>query len=423
MTEVKHSVDIVALVNESVALKKAGKSFIGLCPFHPDKTPSLHVSTSGKGKYGDYHCYACQVSGDAFDWATKYLHMSFYESVIFLAQRAGIAVPQNPINTAETIKKKKLTTLLQRACLIYQHGLSKSPEQMSMLLTVRKLSIETINKWQLGLVSKGITPFLKADNDSLVESGLVGTSEDGARFERLRMRITIPIHSPGGFLVGFAGRRLDSPVLSNSSAPKYLNPPENQLFSKRNILFGLHHAAQSIRRAQQAIVVEGYFDVIALHQAGETCAVAGMGTAFTSEQFLLLAQYSSRITFCFDGDNAGRRSSALLLNTLLPLLKDGMEVSFIWLPEGSDPDTYISDFGLNQWIGLRDNAMPLSDFILNEISQAQNSNSVEERVKMLMRAREIISMVNAPLFREVLSQAVLARHGVCLSKENDNVSI
>jgi len=416
VTEVKHSVDLVKLVNESLDLKKAGKNFLGLCPFHPDQSPSLRVFASVNGKPGGYRCYACQANGDAFDWAKNFLNLPFYEAVIFLAQRSGVPIPVADTDSKEVMQKKRLTNLLQRALSIYQHGLSKSKEQLESLKVTRRLTQETISKWQLGLVSKGITPYLKADECLLVDSGLSGISS-GHLFERLRMRITIPIYAANGFLIGFAGRRIDSSEPLNSSIPKYLNPPENLLFSKSRVLFGLNHAGSAIRKADRAVVVEGYFDVISLDQAGEPCSVAGMGTAFTAEQFQLLTRYTKKISFCFDGDNAGRRSAALLLKTLLPLLEDGMELSLILLPDGEDPDSFVNQFGLNQWKKLCSDAMPLSEFILQEVSSGQSPNSVESRVHILLQAKQLLTLVKAPLFREVLSQAISERYGVNLLED------
>jgi DNA primase len=405
--QVKSSSSLEDIAAETIVLKKRSSKSIGLCPFHADKNPSLEIKSER------YKCWTCGEEGDVVQWMVKLHHNSFTEAIRFLAQRAGIPIPLASITPEVSAVRKRQRQLLHKAQSLYVSGLMRSQSASQSCVTYlhdRGITDDSIRQWGLGLVSSGICRFLDAQETDLIEIGIIGKSEDDRCFERLRQRLTIPIRSQTGGLIGFAGRRLNDVI---PLGPKYLNPPATTFFDKKNVLFGLDKSLAEIRKSNIVIVAEGYFDVIALHQAGERRAVAGMGTALTAEQLTRLFSLSSTVIFCFDGDKAGHRAISRILPKILNHISDGKTCRFLFLPNGHDPDEFIRHQGKNAWDIAVAKAEPLSQLLLRYITKNKAQLTVEERVTAAMRAEKIcLAIKHAPYYRQILRHEIEQRYGI-----------
>lgn len=405
--KVKNRSSLEDIAAEVITLKKRPSKSIGLCPFHDDKNPSLEI------KNEHFKCWSCGEEGDVVEWVIKLHHTSFTEAVRYLAQRAGIPLPLNPATPEVSALRNRQRQLLRKAQQLYVSGLMRSqPPSRSCVsyLHDRGITDESIRLWKLGLVSTGISRFLQAQESDLIEIGVIGKLDDGRCFERLRQRLIIPIHDHTGSLIGFAGRRLNDVI---PLGPKYLNPPVTPFFDKKNVLFGLDKSLAEIRKSNMVIVAEGYFDVIALHQAGERRAVAGMGTALTQDQLTRLFTLSSTVIFCFDGDKAGHRAISRILPRILNHISDGKTCRFLFLPNGQDPDDFIRLKGKNAWDNAVANAEPLSQLLLRYITKNKSQLNVEERVTAVLRAEKIcLAIKHAPFYRQILRHEIEQRYGI-----------
>ncbi|MEQ1965703.1 DNA primase [Xenorhabdus nematophila] len=410
ISDVKHSADIVTIIGKNIPLKKRGANFWGLFPFHTDKNPSMQISRAN----GYFKCWSCGAKGDVISWVMYEHDISFYQAINWLVQSLRIIPPESITVKNQNINTNKaLYRTLHRANSIYQNGLAKSPIPKSFLVEDRGLNEKTIKEWGIGLVSKGVKGFLGASEELLIKTGICGLNDNNHVFERLIMRITIPILDHSGKLVGFAGRRLELQDLI-IQVPKYLNPPSTELFRKNSVLFGLNKAKDFIRKSDIAIVVEGYFDVIALYQYGEKRAVASMGTAIADTQLKILFRYTKNIAFCFDGDSAGQKAAKHIIPIILSTLEDGQSCSFIWLPTGHDPDTYIREYGISSWLKIVENAEPLSSFLIRYIAAKAKNQNVESSVNSLLRAKKVIQAIKAPLFRKVITNHITKKYNIDL---------
>ncbi|HHH1742751.1 TPA: DNA primase [Yersinia enterocolitica] len=416
ISELKRRCNLITIASESLKLKKSGKAYVGLCPFHADKDPSLRID----GESGRYKCWSCGAEGDTLKWIMEMHSIPFYDAVKELAKIVGLPLPAESKgdNSEHARYLKHLVMLLRRAGDIYQHGLTRSNTVIKYLTEIRGLTPETIKYWGIGVVSKGISEFINTEQKQLIDIGLIGLNENGSVYERLRHRITIPIFNHSGYLVGFAGRRIEMAI---PIGPKFINPPDTLLFEKRRILFGYHRAQSAIRESKLAIVVEGYFDVIALHQAGERRVVAGMGTATTQEQLQSLFKVTNKIVFCYDGDKAGLAAVRRLLPRLLSIIEDGQQCAFLFLPDGLDPDQYIRRFGLEAWSSLLLQSQSLSSLLLRYITpHFEVDLDVESQVKAVLRIEKICKAITkAPYFRQIFQNEAERRYGVKIRKVNN----
>lgn len=410
LNKVKESILLSDIVGEHVRLSRKGKIFKGLCPFHEDKHPSMDVDDVR----GRYLCWVCGASGDAIEWLKKTENDDFPAAVKKLADRAGIILPAKTKTARPDLYP--LFRILSYAQTLYKGGLQKN-EVARSYLKERGIYEKTCEEWGLGVVSKGILSLLKQQHkkEHLLNSGIMGCSDSGYEYERLRHRITIPICTTHGKLVGFSGRRIHE----WDESPKYLNPPTTELFHKSQILFGLNKAAEAIRKTQTAIVVEGYFDVIALHQEGETRAIAGMGTAVTEEQLSILCRMTSRIVFCFDSDKGGRAGIRSLLPRLLSVIEDRHDVLFMFMPEGHDPDEFIRISGLDAWLSALNQSTPLSDILMQYVTQNFTSVTIPQKQRAAVRAEKVIrSVKNAPYLRQLLVNSFRNEYGISIRQED-----
>ncbi|MBS1188072.1 MAG: dnaG [Burkholderiaceae bacterium] len=396
-------VDIVDVVGNYVQLKKGGANLLGLCPFHGEKTPSFTVSPSKQF----YHCFGCGKNGTAIGFLMEYTGVGFVEAVKMLAQSAGMSVPEEddrlpPAQRAEQQKKSlALTDALTHAYQHYRKQLRSAPQAIDYLKR-RGLSGEIAARFGLGYAPDawdGLrTVFPDYDAHALVESGLVidRSDEDSTnrkRYDRFRDRIIFPIRNSKGQTIGFGGRVLDK------GEPKYLNSPETPLFHKGSELYGLFEARQAIREAGYVLVTEGYMDVVALAQLGFPQAVATLGTACTPTHVQKLLRQTDCVIFSFDGDAAGRRAARRALDASLPHATDNKTVKFLFLPPEHDPDSYVREHGAAAFETLVNEATPLSQFLLQEVSAGNDLNTAEGRARMQFSAKPMLQAMPSSALR------------------------
>ena len=400
-------VDVVDVVGRHVTLKKGGANFMGLCPFHGEKSPSFSVSPTKQF----YHCFGCGASGDAIKFLTEYTGASFIEAVNDLAQQFGLQVPEEDISPQERArqnalrqKQTSLSDTLEKAGEAYRNQLKQSPKAVQYLKK-RGLSGQIAKRFGLGYAPEGwrslASVFPNYSDTSLEESGLVITSaeEEEKRYDRFRDRIMFPIRNVKGECIGFGGRVL------GDEKPKYLNSPETPVFSKGRELYGLFEARQALREHGYALVTEGYMDVVALAQLGFPNAVATLGTACTSEHVQKLFRFTESVVFSFDGDAAGRRAARKALDAAIPFANDTRSVKFLFLPAEHDPDSFIREFGADAFARHVHDALPLSRFLVEAAREQCDTGTAEGRAHMAANARPLWSALpDGVLKRQLLSE-------------------
>lgn len=388
-------VDIVDVVGRYVQLKKGGANYMGLCPFHNEKSPSFTVSPTKQF----YHCFGCGAHGTAIGFLMEYSGLSFVDAIKDLAQSHGMIVPENdqiPVQQRAEIQAKSLalSEAMTRASEYYRRQLKTAPEAIAYLQS-RGLSGEIAAKFAIGYAPDGWDnlrqEFSDYDNPALTEAGLVidKESEEGKgdrhkRYDRFRHRVMFPIKNTKGQVIGFGGR------VMGSGEPKYLNSPETPLFQKGYELYGLFEARQAIREAGYVLVTEGYMDVVALAQNGFPQAVATLGTACTATHVQKLLRLTDQVVFSFDGDTAGRRAARRALEACMPLINDSKTIRFLFLPAEHDPDSYIREFGAAVFQAAVQDAMPLSQFLLNLVSQDNDLTTLEGRARTQFEAKSAL---------------------------------
>jgi len=399
--------DIVDVVERYVPLKKAGANFVACCPFHNEKSPSFTVSQTKQF----YHCFGCGAHGTAIGFVMEHAGLGYVDAIEELARSVGLEVPNERPAAGEAYQKvaPDLYEVMQTATRYYREQL-KLDQRAIDYLKQRGLSGEIAAKFGIGYAPDGWQNLSAAFPDyqdaTLNETGLVITSDEGKRYDRFRDRIMFPIINVRGQVIGFGGRVLDK------GEPKYLNSPETPLFEKGRELYGLFQAQKAIRAEQRVLVVEGYMDVVALAQHGVEYVVATLGTATTPYHVQKLLRLTEHIVFCFDGDKAGQRAAWRALENALPYLQDGKRISFLFLPVEHDPDSFIREFGKAVFEQRMQEAMPLSAYLLREISAELDLRSQEGRNQLLQRAKPLLTAIIAPTTALLLRKEVAALSGV-----------
>ena len=384
-------VDIVDVVGRFVQLKKGGANFMGLCPFHNEKSPSFTVSPAKQF----YHCFGCGAHGNAIGFLMEYSGLGYVEAVTDLAENAGMKMPEYEARgSAKPLPEgPDLYAIMQQAMQFYRDKLKDSSRAVDYLKG-RGLSGKVAAQYGLGYAPDGWqslqAAFPKYDDKSLKDVGLVIENDEGRRYDRFRDRIMFPIMNQRGVVIGFGGRILDA------GEPKYLNSPETPLFEKGRELYGLSQARQGIREAGRAIVVEGYMDVIALAQHEVGYAVATLGTATSAIHIQKLFRQTDEIVFCFDGDNAGRKAAWHALEVSLPCLADHKAVKFLFLPAEDDPDTFVRAHGKDTFEKKLVESRPLSDVLLSELKSRVDMTTLEGRSRILHEAKPLLQKISAP---------------------------
>jgi DNA primase len=384
-------IDIVEVVDRHVKLKRAGANYVACCPFHSEKSPSFTVSPIKQF----YHCFGCGAHGTAVGFLMEYGGMGFVEAVKDLAQSIGMKVPEEVRSEAaqrKTEQGESLHEVLLRAAQHYRNQLKDAPQAIAYLKK-RGLSGDIAKRFGIGYVPEEwqnlATAFSDYDGPVLATAGLVKQKEDGKRYDVFRNRIMFPIVDVRGNVIGFGGRVL------GDGEPKYLNSPETPVFEKGRELYGLYQARRAIRDAGRVVVVEGYMDVVALAQAGVEYAVATLGTATTPLHIQKLLRQADEIVFCFDGDKAGLGAAWRALENSLAQLADGKQLKFLFLPEGEDPDTYVRKHGKEAFEKALGGAVPLSRFLLDEVSARADLATAEGRAKCLHEAKPLLKQIQA----------------------------
>ncbi|MEJ2693735.1 MAG: DNA primase, partial [Candidatus Thiodiazotropha sp.] len=399
--ELLNRIDIVDVVNRRVPLKKAGREFQACCPFHDEKTPSFTVSPQKQF----YHCFGCGAHGSAIGFLMEYDNLGFVEAVEELAESIGIEVPREG-GQEQGPDLRPLYSLMEEASRFFQYQLrhhARAPSAVDYLKS-RGLTGEVAARFQIGYAPPGwdnLLSTLGQDQPAvrrLAECGLIIEQEDGKRYDRFRDRIVFPIRDTRGRVIGFGGRVL------GDDKPKYLNSPETPLFHKGRELYGLYEARKANSKLQRLLVVEGYMDVVALSQFDINNAVATLGTATTQDHLELIFRTCAEVVFCFDGDRAGRDAGWKALQTTLPVMRDGREVRFLFLPEGEDPDSLVRKEGREGLEQRLDQALPLSEFLFQQLTAQVKMETIDGRAHLAELAKPHLDRLPSGLFRRMMYQ-------------------
>ena len=407
--ELINRTDVVEVVGRYVQLKKGGANYMGLCPFHGEKSPSFSVSPTKQF----FHCFGCGKNGNAIGFLMEHGGMSFIEAVKDLAQSYGLQVPEDDADPAERQRAQQqrqrqatLNEVLEKAGESYRKHLKSSPQAVNYLKG-RGLSGEVAKLFGLGYAPEGwrnlASVFTDYQDALLVESGLVITHEESGeedkRYDRFRDRIMFPIRNVKGECIGFGGRVL------GEGTPKYLNSPETPVFSKGRELYGLFEARTALREAGYVLVTEGYMDVVALAQLGFPNAVATLGTACTTDHVQKLFRFTDSVVFSFDGDAAGRRAARKALDGALPFATDVRNVKFLFLPAEHDPDSFVRAHGTDAFSRMVSDATPLSRFVMEVARDGCDIDTAEGRALLAAQAKPLwLAMPDGVLKTQLLNE-------------------
>jgi DNA primase len=410
-------VDIVDVIERHVPLKKAGANYIACCPFHGEKTPSFTVSPTKQF----YHCFGCGAHGSAVGFMMEYIGMDFVGAINDLASRVGMQVPvqENKENYGvsgfrgsgedKESSSQNLFEVMSTVTRFYREQL-KCSERGINYLKKRGLTGETAARFGIGYSPAGwqnlAEIFPDYESPLLVKTGMVNENEEKKRYDRFRDRIMFPILNLKGKVVGFGGRVIEK------NEPKYLNSPETPLFEKGQELYNLFAARKAIRDAEKVLVVEGYMDVVVLSQYGIEYAVATLGTATTSHHVQKLLRQTNNIIFCFDGDDAGRKAAWRALENSLAQFVDGKNIGFLFLPDGEDPDSYVQKFGKDSFEELISQALPLSVFLFQGLSEGISLQTSEGRTRLVENAKPLLAQVAAPILSLMLIKRLAELSGI-----------
>ncbi|MCK9267898.1 MAG: DNA primase [Alkaliphilus sp.] len=414
--EIKDANEIVDVISQYIQVKKVGSSYKALCPFHNEKTPSFFINQEKQF----YKCFGCGEGGNVINFIMKMESLSFIESIKLLARRANIEIGMT--GTSEEIRKqikeKELCYEINKKAGLYFYGnLRKQPNPALKYLLGRGIISKTLANFGLGYSVNSwdnLMLHLQKEGyslDDIQKCGLIRQNKSNGYYDYFRNRIMFPIFNTRGDIVGFGGRVIDD------SMPKYLNSPETQVFNKSNILYGLNFARKNIKD-RQIILVEGYMDVIALHQAGFKNAVASLGTSLTGYQGKLLKKYCDEIIICFDGDEAGEKATMRSLDTLD---EAGCQFRIMILPDKKDPDDFIKIYGRNKFREHIDKSMSLIDYKIFLAKIRYFGNTIEDKVRFAKKVSDIIKDIESPIEREAYIEKVANETGI--SKESIGLEV
>lgn len=400
-------VDIVDVIDARVPLKKQGSNYAACCPFHDEKTPSFTVSPTKQF----YYCFGCGASGSAIGFLMEYDRLEFPEAIETLAGTIGVEVPREGGDDGRGDGgHEALYAILARADQFYR-GQLRANQDAKDYLQRRGLSGATAARFGLGWAPAQWQALLEhcadADHDALMQAGLINRSDDtGRMYDRFRGRIMFPIRDRRGRTIAFGGR------VTGDDKPKYLNSPETPVFHKGRELYGLFEARKARRELPRILVVEGYMDVIMLAEHGIDYAVATLGTAAGEAHADRLFGTTSEVVFCFDGDDAGRQAAWRALTNVLPRLTDGREARFLFLPEGSDPDSLVQTEGARAFEHRVADARPLADFLLEHVSASADRTTIGGRAQIVAQARPLIARLPQGVYRELLIERLAGEIGL-----------
>ena len=405
--------DIVDIISARVPLKKAGREYKACCPFHNEKSPSFSVSADKQF----YHCFGCGAHGTVIGFLMQYEKMEFLDAVADLAQRAGLELPREAQAPREP-GSADLHDLMLRAARFFEQNLSDNARAQAYVQR-RGIDASISAKFTLGYAPDAWEALLKRfggqedDRRRLLQVGLI-LERSGERssgfYDRFRDRLMFPIRDSRGRVIGFGGRVIDQ------GEPKYMNSPETPLFHKGRELYGLYEARQARGDFKRLLIVEGYMDVVRLHQAGITYAVATLGTATTQEHLNKIFRITSEVVFCFDGDRAGRQAAWRALENALPLARDGRELKFMFLPEGHDPDTLVALEGPEMFENRLKQSLPLSEYLVQQLIAEVDLEHIDGRAKLKALAGPLFARMPEGIYREMLADRLASRVGMPANK-------
>ena len=404
--------DVVEVVDSRVKLKKAGKNYQACCPFHNEKSPSFTVSQDKQF----FHCFGCGAHGNAISFIMEFDRLEFVEAIEELARYHGLEVPREKGSRPAMSEEKKQQqqddyAVMEQVARFFQHQLRQNGNSKKAIeyLKNRGLSGDIVKQWEIGYDPDSWDALLNTFGKDpqrikqLVDLKLVNKNDQGRTYDFFRDRIMFPIRDKRGRVVGFGGRVLDD------GGPKYLNSPETRIFHKGSELFGFYSARQNNRTLDTVVIVEGYMDVVALSQFDINIATAALGTATTPEHIQMLVRATSHIVCCYDGDRAGREAAWRALENALPALKDGVRISFLFLPDGEDPDTMVRQVGKEAFMEMLDSAMPLSRFFFENLLKTHNVGTPEGKIALKKAAMPLIESTLGEDQKQMLLEE-LAKH-------------
>lgn len=403
--------DIVSIIDARVTLKKAGREFNACCPFHNEKTPSFTVSPAKQF----YHCFGCGAHGTALTFLMEYEHLDFIAAVETLAAQQGMQVPRE--SGAQAVQRRASEDLYAVLSGVneYYHKQLKQHKNAIDYLNNRGLSETIIADYGIGYAPPGadnLKRFFGADKlAALKKSGMLSANESGKIYDRFRDRIMFPIRDRRGRIIGFGGR-----VLGADNIPKYLNSPETPIFHKGRALYGLYESCQAVRKLESFYVVEGYMDAVALAQHGIRNVVAALGTATTDAHLKQLLQLAPEIIFCFDGDRAGRDAAWRALQNALPIMRDGVILRFLFLPDGEDPDSMIRQRGKTEFEKLAGKAQMLSTFFFERLSQNLELDTADGRSRLARLAQPYLQKLPGGVFHEIMLKQLAELTGLSVER-------
>lgn len=401
---------IVSIISTYVKLKAFGNNYKANCPFHHEKTPSFSVNPSKQF----YHCFGCGASGNAITFLMEYKQLDFREAVAYLAQECGMPLPTL---TEEDPEQKERFDAAYALCQTVAKRYEKAYSQHSMAqeyMEKRGIKPSVLSQFQIGYSTDAWDTIVKAlptQQALLVELGII-TKGKQRHYDRFRNRIMFPILNEKGSYIGFGARTITDEM------PKYLNSSDAFIFKKGFELYGLYQALQSKRRLEHIIVVEGYMDVIGLHNHQVKNVVASLGTAITKQQIQKILRHCDKITFCFDGDKAGKKAAWKALLTAMPLMHKGAFVKFVFLPEGEDPDSFIQQHGKSAFAQYFSCAQDLPDYFFTRMQAEHSGTGISSKAQFIESCMEIIDTVPQSIFRSLLEDQLQQIAGFSVPKQS-----
>lgn len=403
-------IDLVDLINTQIPLrKKSGSNYFARCPFHQEKNASFSVSQPKQF----YYCFGCAAHGNAIDFLMQHDRLSFPEAIETLARQVGMEIP-----TLMSKKEDSLPALFELMTRItaYYYDQMRQSERAIHYLKLRGVTGTSAQLFSIGYAPPGWSHLLEkfdkspTDQKKLLDTGLIIKKSEGGHYDRFRDRIIFPIHDYRGRIIGFGGRIIDQ------GEPKYLNSPETVLFQKGHELYGLYQTLKMNRKLERVLIVEGYMDVIALFQYGINYAVATLGTATSSHHLQRLFRYTSEIIFCFDGDQAGRSAAWRAVQTVFTVMHDSLQIRFLFLPEGEDPDSLIRKEGKAKFESRIQSATSLSSFFFHTLTSQADMNTMEGRARFAALSLTHIKKLSASIFQDILIEELAKRARVGVSE-------
>lgn len=406
ISRVLSGVNIVEHISKSVKLTRKSNDYLGLCPFHQEKTPSFTVSD----KKQFFYCFGCHKHGNVIDYVMSHQQLNFPEAVSYLAELNHITLDQSQTDNTNSANEKKNTLKINnKAYEFYRQQLSKHPHAQ-LYLKNRSINDKTIKAFGIGFAPDEWQGLLKytqeKDKKIIYECGLFAV-KNNRTYDRMRNRIIFPIYDLKKQCIGFGGR-----VISDDQQPKYLNSPDTPVFHKSHVLYGLSQCIDN-KDLESLLVVEGYMDVIMLHQHGVTCAVASLGTAFTSSHLKLLQRYAQKdIVFCFDGDNAGQRAMQKAIDIILAHIDDRHRFKFLSLPDKADPDSTVSSKGGDHFKQLIKDAQPLENALEERWRKGLDQSLLQDQAYFLKRAQDDLKSCKDSFFKQLIIKNISIKYPV-----------